>query len=133
AGDKRQGSRRDIRHDLPLDPVEIGPARLPVIRVAHRLNHLVWPELRELERASADRMGAHLARWHMAGIDWRPSGCQQREQSRLRPLQVKSDLEIAPDCHLVEIAVPGFAWIDAQLLAAGAQQQVPGTLDVLSG
>src|SRR6185437_494595 len=77
-----------------------------------------------------DRTGAHLARWHMAGIDRRPPGRQQRQQSRLRPLQVKGDFVVAVGRYLVEIEVPRLARIDAQLFAPDAHQQVPGAFDV---
>src|SRR5947209_20606903 len=43
---------------------------------------------------------------------------------------MKRDLGVAVDRHLVEIAVPGFAWIDPQLFARLAADHVPGALDV---
>jgi len=52
----------------------------------------------------------------MAGIDGRESGSQQRNKSRLGPFQVKGDLVIAVRRDLLEVFVPGFAGIDAQLV-----------------
>src|SRR5438105_11636583 len=46
---------------------------------------------------------------------------------------MKRDLVIAVDRDLVEIAVPGFAWIDPELLVRLAGEQVPGALDVAGG
>ena len=119
--------------DVPLDAVEIRPARLPVIRVSRRPDHLVRLELDEFERARADRMGAHLARRHMAGIDRRPAGGEQRKQCRLRPLQVEGDLVITIGRHPVEVEIPSLARIDAELFAADAHQQIPGAFDVGGG
>src|SRR5712671_1561874 len=67
----------------------------------------------------------------MAGIDRRPAGSQQRQQRRLRPLQLEGHLVIAVRSHLFDVAVPGLARIDAKLLARLAGQKVPGALDVL--
>ena len=67
----------------------------------------------------------------MAGIDRRPSGGQQCQQGRLRPLQAKRDLEITVWSHLLDIAVPGLARIDAQLLISLTGEEIPGAFDVL--
>ena len=42
----------------------------------------------------------------------------------------KVDLVVAVGHDLVEVAVPGLARVDAQLLARLALQQVPGAFDV---
>ena len=80
---------------MVFDAVEIGPARLPVIRVARHRDVFVRLELDEFERAGADRMAAHLARRHVAGIDRRLARGEQRDQVGLRPLQVEGDLVVA--------------------------------------
>jgi len=46
---------------------------------------------------------------------------------------MEGDLVVAVDRHLVEIAVPGFARIDPELLARLPGEQVPSALDVASG
>ena len=69
----------------------------------------------------------------MTGIDWCPAGGEQRKQCRLRPLQAEGDLVIAVRGHLLDIAVPGFARIDAQLLTGLAGKEIPGAFDVLRG
>ena len=91
----RPAPRRDVFDDRVFDAVEIRPARLPVIRIARHRDRLVRLELDELERAGADRMGAHVARQHVARVDRRPSGRQQCEKRRLRPLQMKGGLVVA--------------------------------------
>src|SRR5215471_9111957 len=53
-GENRRG------HQRVLDRVEIGPPRLPVIRIAGDLDRFVRLERDEFERAGADRIGAHL-------------------------------------------------------------------------
>src|SRR5262249_12107027 len=62
AGDEGQKARRDVLDDRVFDAVEIGPARLPVVRVAGHGDRLVRLEIDEFERAGADRMFAHVAR-----------------------------------------------------------------------
>jgi len=68
AGDEGEDRGRAVGDDVELDAVEIGQALLPVVGVAHELDRLVALELDELERARADRLGAHVRRRHMAGI-----------------------------------------------------------------
>ena len=68
---------------------------------------------------------AHVARRDVAGIDRRLAGGEQREQRRLRPLQVKRDLVVAVRGDLFEIAVPGLARIDAELLGRLARSAGP--------
>src|SRR5215831_13212863 len=101
--------RREIANDRILDAVEIGPALLPVIRVSRQFDVLVRLELDEFERTGADRMAAHIARWHVAGIDRREARSEQRNKSRLRSLQMKGDFILAIGGHTVEVAVPAHA------------------------
>ena len=75
-----------------FDAVEIRPARFPIFGIADELDHLVRLELDKFERAGADRMLPHVARWDMAGIDRRIAGGEQSEDRRLRPLQHKGGL-----------------------------------------
>ena len=56
AGDKAEDRRRAVGDDRVFDAVEIGPALLPVIRVAHELDQFIRLEFDEFERAGADRM-----------------------------------------------------------------------------
>src|SRR5204862_7761740 len=119
--------------DRILDAVEIGPARLPVIRVARDLDVLVRLELDKLERPRADRVLPHLRRRHVAGVDRRIAGSQERDKRRLRPLQMKGGLVIAVGRDVVEVAVPALARVAAELLLAPAEQQIPGALPVLGG
>ena len=69
----------------------------------------------------------------MAGINRRPSRRQQRQECRLRPLQVEGGLVIAVRTDLFEVEVPGLARVHAQLFAAAAEQQFPGAFDVGGG
>jgi hypothetical protein len=62
---------------------------------ADELDRFVGLELDELERPRADRVGAHVSGADMAGIDRRIAGGEQRQQRRLRPLQVKRGLVVA--------------------------------------
>ena len=133
AGDKGEVSRRRVFDDRPFDAVEIRPALLPVIRILRHPDHFVRLELDEFEGPGADRAAAHVARRYVTGIDRRPAGGEQCEQSRLRPLQSEGNLVVAIRGHLFDIAVPGFARIDAKLLARLAAQQVPGAFHVLGG
>ena len=72
----------------------------------------------------------HLARRDMARVDRRPPGSQQREEGRLRPLQMKGDLVVTIRGDLAEVPVPGFARIDAKRLLRLAGQHVPGAFDI---
>src|SRR5712691_3290519 len=69
----------------------------------------------------------------MAGVDRRKAGGEQRDEGRLRPLQVKASFVIAVGRDAVEVAVPSLARIAAQFLLRRALQQIPGTFDVLGG
>ena len=102
--DERQYRRRDVLDYRVFDAVEVRALRLPVIAIARDRDPFVWLELDEFERAGADRMLAHLPWRHMAGVDRRKPGGEQREQRRLRPLQAKRDLMIAICGDLPEIA-----------------------------
>src|SRR6266851_2871614 len=59
---------------IVFDAVEIGPPRLPVIRVARHLDRLVGFVFDESERPGADRLTAHLARRNVARINRRIAG-----------------------------------------------------------
>jgi hypothetical protein len=133
AGDKSQDARRQARDDRPLDAVEIGPARLPVIRVSRHPDVLVRPEFDEFERAGADRMRAHVARADVTRVHRRPAGRQQRQKRGLRLLQMEGNLKVAVGGHLFEVTVPGLARIEAKLLDRLAGQQIPSAFDVLGG
>ena len=113
--------------------VEIGPARLPVIGVLCEPDVFVRLELDEFEGAGADRVGAHLARRHMAGINRRHAGREQHQKRRLRPLQHKGHGVIAVGHDIVEIAIPRLARVEPQLVGRFAGQQIPGAFDVVRG
>ena len=115
---------------VPLDAIEIRPARLPVIRVARHRDDLVRLELDEFEGAGADRMAAHVARRDMARIDRRPARGQQRQNDGCGRFRWKVTSIIAIGGHLFEVVVPGFARVDAQFFARLALQQVPGAFDI---
>src|ERR1700719_4529931 len=111
--------------------MDVRPILLPVIGVARHLDRLVRLELDEFERTGADRMTAHLARWHVAGIDRREPVREKHQECRLRPLQMEGDLVIPVRFDLFEVAIPGFERIEAELVARLFEQEVPGALDVL--
>src|SRR4029077_6658844 len=69
----------------------------------------------------------------MTGVDRRPARSEQCYERDLRPLEAKRDLEVAIWGHFLEVAVPGFARVDAQLLGRFAGNQVPGAFDVRGG
>ena len=133
AGDEGENGGRAVRDDGELDAVEMRQALLPVIRVAGELDQFVGLELDELERAGADRMGAHFRRRNVAGIDRRIAGGEQRQQRRLRPLQVERDLEVAVGRDVVDLVVPGLARVLAEFLRRLAHQHVEGAFDVGGG
>jgi hypothetical protein len=56
-----QRPRRSIGNDRVFDAIEIGPSRLPVIRIARHRDALVGLVFNEFERSRADRMAAHIA------------------------------------------------------------------------
>ena len=70
------------------------------------LDAFVLLELDELERAGADRLGAHLRRRHVAGIDRRIARGEQGGKRRLRPLEMDRDLVVALGLGALDIAVP---------------------------
>src|SRR5437762_6032884 len=93
--------------DRVLDAIEIRPVLLPVIEVSGHLDLFVGLEADEFEWAGADRILPHVARRHVAGIDRRESRGQCGEKRRLRPLQMKGNLVVAPGADPLEVAVPG--------------------------
>ena len=133
AGDKGKDRGRAIGDDRVFDAVEIGQALLPVVGVLGQLDQFIGLELDELERAGADRMGAHLGRRNVAGIDRRIAGGEQREQRGLRPLQLEGGLEVAIGRHVVDLIVPGLARVLAELLLRLAHQHLEGAFDVGRG
>src|ERR1700747_1279910 len=78
-------------------------------------------------------MLAHLLRRHVARIDRRISGGKERDQGRLRLPQMKCRLVVSVGGDPVELPVPRFARVDAELGSRLAEEHVPGALDVLCG
>ena len=130
AGDKRECLGRPVRDDRPLDAIEVGPAGLPVVRVLDHPDVFVWLEFGEFEGPGTDRVGAHVARIDMARIDRRHTARQQHQKRRLRALQHKRHRVIAFRHDVFEVAVPGLARVEPQLLLRFAGQHVPGAFDV---
>ena len=133
AGDKGEDRGRTVLDDRIFDAVEIGQARLPIIRVFRHCDVLVGLELDEFERTGADRMQAHLRWRYVTWIDRRHAGREQREKGGLRPLQHESHLVVAVGLDLGKIAVPALARVDAQLVGRLALHQFPGAFDVGGG
>src|SRR6266446_4569690 len=129
-GDESQYRRRQVANDRILDAIEIRPALFPVIGVPRHLDVLVRLELDEFERARADRMLAHVARRNVAGVNPGITGGQYHKKGRLRPLQMKGDLEVALCGDLCEVPVPPLARVDTELLARNPGQHVPGAFDI---
>ena len=114
--------------------VEIGLALLEVVRVTDELDDFLLLEFAELEGTGADRLGAHLRRRHVAGIDGAVARGEQDQQRGLRLAEVEGHLAVAVGRDLLEVPVPGGARILAQLLGlALAGQHVPGALHVGRG
>src|SRR6266576_1435347 len=67
----------------------------------------------------------------MAGIDRRIAGGEQRQQRRLRPLQVEGDLEVAVGRDVGNLVIPGLARVLAEFLRRLAHQHVEGAFDVI--
>ena len=76
-------------------------------------------------------MLAHVAWRHVARINRRDRASEKHQERWLWSLQMKGDLVIAVRADLIEVAIPGFARIDAELFARLARQQVPRTFHVL--
>ena len=89
-----------------FDAVEIRPLRLPVIGVAPDLDVFFWLKIDQFERAGADRMLTHLPWRYVARIDRRIARGEQRQQGRLRTLQVDHRLVIAIGGDLLDILPP---------------------------
>ena len=132
-GDEAQHRRAAVGHDRPFDAVEVGLALLPVVRVPRDLEALVRLELDELEGSGADRPGAHLRRRDVAGVHRRIARGEQREQRRLRPLEMDGRLQVAVGRDALDVAVPGGARVGAQLAFGLAHEKVECADDVLGG
>src|SRR5205823_2504392 len=87
-------------------------------------------ELDEFEGTGTDRMLPHIARRHVAGINRRVTGSEERKKDRLRPLQMEGDLKVAIGGDPLEGPVPGLAGVDAKLLVRFSGQQVKGAANV---
>src|SRR5262249_38931864 len=133
AGNKGQDRGRAVAQDRVFDRIEIGYARLPVVRVLYDLYEFIRLELDEFERARADRMLAHLRRRDVAGVDRRHTRGEQRDERRLGSFQYKCRLVIAIGVDLGEIVVPGLARVDPQLFGGLALHQIPRAFDVGGG
>src|SRR5262249_50681237 len=132
-GGKSEDRSGRVGHKRVFDRVEVRAPRLPIIGVADYLDRFIGFELDKLERASADRMGAHVARADVTGVDRRPARSEQCYEGDLRPLEAERDLMVTVGGDLFEVAVPGFARVDTQLLGRFAGDQVPGAFDVGGG
>ena len=66
----------------------------------------------------------------MTGIDRRIARGEQRQQRRLRPLQVECDLEVAAGGDVSNLIVPGLARILSEFLLRFAHQHVERAFDV---
>ena len=131
AGDECQDTCRAVRHDLPLDAVEIGLALVPVARIACERDRLIALELDELEGAGADRLHAHVARRDVAGKDWRQSRRQHGEHRWLAFGQMERDGRLVVDRHLFQVLVPDRARATAVEVLLDAVEPMPGALHVL--
>ena len=56
-----QDARVVVDHDIPFDPVELGQALLPIVRVALDRDDLAAPPFLHAESAGADRAGAEAS------------------------------------------------------------------------
>jgi hypothetical protein len=108
-------------------------ARLPVIGVFGDADDLIGLELDELERAGADRFGAHVARRYVAWIDRCPAGGEQCQKRGLDAFEMKGDLVVAVGAHFFEVVPPGFARIDAELFRGVSGHQIHGAFDIIGG
>src|SRR5712671_6766701 len=133
AGDKGEDRGRAAGDDRIFDAVEIRTPRLPVIRVAFHLDRLAGLVFDEFEGTRPYRVGAHIPCRDMARINRRISGGEQGDESRLRPLQVKSHLALAVCRYFVEVEKPSLAVIEAQFLLGFSAQQIVGAFDVGGG
>ena len=69
----------------------------------------------------------------MARVNRRIARGEQRDDRRLRPLEMERRGEISVGGDPFEVLVPGLARIGAQLLRRSAEQRVPGAFDVIGG
>src|SRR6516162_5411368 len=76
-------------------------------------------------------MLAHVARADMAGIDRRIARGEHRNDRRLGPFQMEGRGQICVSSDRFDVLIPRLAWIGAELLRRLAEQQVPGTFDVI--
>jgi len=67
----------------------------------------------------------------MAGIDRRIARGEHRNDRRLRPFQMEGRGQICVSSDRFDVLIPRLAWIGAELLRRLAEQQVPGTFDVI--
>jgi hypothetical protein len=134
AGREGENARRAVFDDLELDPVEIRPPLLPVVRVLHQLDRLATLVFDELERPGSDRLGAHVALRHVARINGGVARREQQRKRRLRLLHHEGRLEIAVDGDFAQVLIPDRTRVLAEVLnVALADQHMPGALHVLGG
>ncbi len=131
AGDEGQHAGRAVGDDAPVDGIDVGVPLAPIVGVAHELDRLVALELDELERTRADRLGAHVGRRHVAGIDRVVAGGEQRDERSLRPAEVERHLVVAVGRHLLQVVPPDLARVLAKAVRALVLQLVQGADDVL--
>ena len=122
AGDEPQERGRAAWQDRVFDAVEVGTTLFPVIGISRQSDRLVRFKLDEFEGASADPMAAHVARRHVAGVDRRVSGSEQREQGRLRALKMKDGVVVAVGGDFLDILVPALSRVGPQLIRGLAEQ-----------
>src|SRR3546814_15861589 len=91
---------------LVVDPVQVWQAFLEIVLVLLDEDPAVLPVTDQFERPGADRLGAHVGRRDVAGIDGRLARGEQRQQGRLGPVQAEGDgVGIVGD-DLVKVVVP---------------------------
>src|SRR5207244_627354 len=129
AGDEAEHRRRAILDDGPFNTVEIGASLFPILWISFELDVLVRLVLDEFERTGADRVLSHVLGRDVTRVNRRVARGQEGDKSRLRPLQVEG-YRLALGADPVQVAVPGFARIGAQLVRTRAEDQFPGAFDV---
>ena len=133
AGDEAQHAGAAVRDDLEFDRIEIGAPLLPVVGIAHQLDHLVALEVDDLERAGADRLGAHHPRLDVTRIDRSIAGRQHRHERRLLALQRERHLVVAVGRDFLQVLVPDLTRVlaDDLLLVVDTAEGVPRAFHVL--